>query len=243
MSMFSPMTSPASLIPSGHLPPDRKLMEGLSGTPLLEEKMSVPKPDNDQEDVYIKDCTYIGSYNWMKGDTPTILVPGQIGFFPLVFTVLIYFRTGSPPQWLNRTTPFTIAPDSGIYFVDQNGYRIPQAILLPLITAVNKRAKGKEVKFDWASVDFVSDRNGLRKLMRWIGGNEVRDFRIDFQLAGEKTVLCNRWEKRVREAYNGRTFGFSFEKASTEAAPGCRDSTGHHRIVTYVGLNCFLCFV
>jgi len=88
MSMFPPTTSPASLVPSGPLPPDRELMEGLSGTPLLQ--ISVPNPDNNQEDVYVKDCTYIGSYNWMKGDTPTILVPGQIGFLPLVFTQLLY---------------------------------------------------------------------------------------------------------------------------------------------------------
>jgi hypothetical protein len=117
---------------------------------------------------------------------------------------------------------------------------MPQAPLLPLITAVNKRAEGKKDKFDWASVDFVTDRNGLRKLLRWIGGSDIRDFRIDLQLAGEKTVLCNRWEKRTRERFTGRTFGFSFEKASTQAAPGCRDSAGHHRIITYVGLNCFL---
>ena len=141
---------------------------------------------------------------------------------------------------MNRTLPFTIPPDTGISFVDQNGYRIPRAILLPLITAVNKRAEDLEDKFDWASVDFVTDRNGLRKLLRWVGGTEVRDFRIDLQLAGQKTVLFNRWEKRTRETTSGRTFGISFEKASTEAAPGCRDSTGHHRIVTYVCLYCFL---
>ena len=115
---------------------------------------------------------------------------------------------------------------------------MPQSTLLPLITAVNKRAEGKDEKFDWASVDFVTDRNGLRKLMRWAGagnGSDVRDFRIDLQLAGEKTVLFNRWEKRTRELANGRTFGFSFEKASTQVANGCKDSTGHHRIISYVG--------
>ena len=72
--------------------------------------------------------------------------------------------------------------------------------------------------------------------MRWIGGRDVRDFRIDLQLGGKKTVLCSRWEKRTRETFDGRTFGFSFEKASTEVAPGCKDSGAHHRIVSYVGL-------
>ena len=74
--MFYSRTLPTSMIPSGTLPPDRELMEGLSRNPLLEDKISVPNPNEDQEDVCVKDCTYIGSYNWMKGDTPIILVPG-----------------------------------------------------------------------------------------------------------------------------------------------------------------------
>ena len=61
-------------------------MEGLSKIPLLQDKISVPKPDEDFEDVYVKDYTYIGSYNWMKGDTPIILVPGYIKIFCLSFS-------------------------------------------------------------------------------------------------------------------------------------------------------------
>lgn len=108
---------------------------------------------------------------------------------------------------------------------------MPGVVLLPLIEAVNKV---KKTPFEWTSVDIVTDRNNLRKLTRWAGGGEVRDFRIDLQLAGKKTVLMNRWEKRNREMFNGRTYGFSFEKASTNYAPECKDSAGHHRIVTYV---------
>lgn len=74
--MFYSRTSPTSTVPSGPLPPDRDLLEGLSKTPLLQDKIAIPKLDEDQEDVYVKDYTYIGSYNWMKGDTPIILVPG-----------------------------------------------------------------------------------------------------------------------------------------------------------------------
>ena len=74
---------PAPIVPPGPLPPDRDLLEGLNKKPLLQDKISVPKHDEDQKDVCVKDYTYIGSYNWMKSETPTILVPGQIENLPL----------------------------------------------------------------------------------------------------------------------------------------------------------------
>jgi hypothetical protein len=141
---------------------------------------------------------------------------------------------GSPRQWQNRPTPYSVHADDGISFVDQNGHRFPSAVLLPLITAVDRKSELNDKPFDWASVDFVTDRNGLRKLLRWIGGNAGRDFRIDMQLAGTRTILLNRWEVRTSEQMSGYTFGFNFEKASTKSAPGCEKSTGHHRIVQYV---------
>ena len=75
--------------------------------------------------------------------------------------------------------------------------------------------------------------------MRWTSGTASKDFRIDMQLAGERTVLFNRWETRTREQMNGRTYGFNFEKASTRPASGCERSTGHHRIVRYVRIFYF----
>ncbi|KAJ6624424.1 hypothetical protein B0H10DRAFT_739122 [Mycena sp. CBHHK59/15] len=146
--------------------------------------------------------------------------------------------SGSPPEWQNKATPYEVPADLGIFFVDQNGFQMPSAVLLPLITAVDKvnEANSSPSGFDWSAVDFVTDRNGLRKLMRWIDGinDEVppKDFRIDLQLVGN-TVLFNRWEKRTRENFSGFTYGFNFEKASTEPAPGCEESSGHHRIVKY----------
>ena len=114
---------------------------------------------------------------------------------------------------------------------------MPNAPLVPLIAAVNKRSEtSPDFDFDWPKVDFVTDRNALRKLLRW-GRNEegMKDFRIDLELAGEKTVLVNRWEAKTRDVYNGRTYGYNFEKVSTESAPGCHNGTGHHRIISYVG--------
>jgi hypothetical protein len=101
--------------------------------------------------------------------------------------------------------------------------------LLPLFVAVKEQTPG----FDWGSVDIVTDRNGLRKLLRWVDGDS-KPFRIDLELAGSKTVLMRRWEARYQEQMSGYTFGFAFEKKMTEESEGCEGSSGHHRIVTYV---------
>jgi hypothetical protein len=112
-------------------------------------------------------------------------------------------------------------------------------VLVPLLIAVDKTSEvaGTSSAFDWSEIDFVTDRNGLRKLLRWIDGpnqaDKPKEFRIDMELAGH-TVLLNRWEKRTRDNFIGKSYGFNFEQASTTPAPGCEESTGHHRIVKYV---------
>ena len=116
--------------------------------------------------------------------------------------------------------------------------------LFPLIQAVQDVESQSEIQeedeFDWSSVDFVTDRNGLRKLLRWINftsGDPPRDFRIDMELAGSKTVLMNRWEQITKEQPGTRrSYGFNFEEVMTVPGPGCERGTGYHNIVTYVSI-------
>jgi len=147
--------------------------------------------------------------------------------------------TGSPPIWAEQPTPLTVTRDSGGDFIDQNGHRMNRRFtLLPLIKAVQTTTtttrKKVPSRFDWSSVDFVADRNGLRKLVAW-ANNKSDYWRIDTQLAGEKTVLMNGWPPVTKQT-SGRSqsYGFNFEKACTHPAPGCESGTGHHRIVAYV---------
>ncbi|KAK0232576.1 hypothetical protein IW262DRAFT_2949 [Armillaria fumosa] len=187
----------------------REITDGLSADPIT--ILTVPLST---EKVAIRDPKYIGSYNWVDSPSPTILVPG------------------SPRIWRNKPTPFTIRPDSGNRFCDQNGYRLPSTPLLPILVAVDEMAAKAEIPIDWPLVDFITDRNGLRKLLDWAGGRK-QSFRIDLQLAGTKTVLCNRWEPKSRLRVFGG-YGYNFEDTMTHAAPGCeRSSAGNHRIVTY----------
>ncbi|KAI0070366.1 hypothetical protein K474DRAFT_818550 [Panus rudis PR-1116 ss-1] len=200
------------------LPPDRDILDGiLSHTVKVLDKPRVVSG----EKVAIRELEYISSYNWVDAKEPTIIVPG------------------SPRNWKNKALPFRVPLDSGTVFVDQNGYRMPDSPLLPLFRAVDVVSEGStDVNIDWPSVDFVTDRNGLRKLLRWIdsgggeGSREKRTFRIDTQLAGSNTVLFSRWQERTIEQAQGGS-GFSFEKETTKPAKGCERSTGHHRIIKY----------
>ncbi len=111
---------------------------------------------------------------------------------------------------------------------------LPGRPLLPLVAAVyEQRVFPLEA---WKTVDFLTDRNGLRKLLRWVNAASGRDFRIDTQLVGEKTVVLNRWEPTTTDYLKGNSYGFNFEKAVTSPMPpAAQKSEGHHRIVTYVG--------
>ncbi|ESK83892.1 geranylgeranyl pyrophosphate synthetase [Moniliophthora roreri MCA 2997] len=207
-----PATPPSNI-------PVRELTEGLHPAPfrVLHVPARVQTGAASGDDVEFKNVQYVGSYNWIEGTGTgsTIIVPG------------------SPPQWTEKPTPYDVPADRGEVFVDQNGFRVPSATLLPLMVAVDQHAEDQGKTFDWSFIDIVTDRNGLRKLMRWIrGGTDVRDFRIDLQLAG-KTVLFNRWEKQTKEQMSGYTYGFNFEKANTKHRGDCEKSTGHHRIVKY----------
>ncbi|KAH7087978.1 hypothetical protein BKA62DRAFT_627461 [Auriculariales sp. MPI-PUGE-AT-0066] len=139
---------------------------------------------------------------------------------------------GSPPVWKQPNLPLTLAQDSGKTFVDQNAHRVSAYPLLPLFAAVlhtkNVTSEFKIQAFDMASVELVTDRNGLRKLLRWIqGGVDVKDFRIDVDLVGN-AVLFTRREPRTEDDVFG--YGKAFERLATRHDP---QETGHHRIVTY----------
>lgn len=145
---------------------------------------------------------------------------------------------------MNKPFPYTVHPDSGYHFIDQNGHHIPNAPLLPLFKAVDVVAESKNEIVDWPSVDFVTERNNIRKLLKWARTEDQNgradDFRIDLQLAGKRTVLMNRWEKTTKCWSSNLkevvpNYGYNFEKASTRPIKGCENTQGHYRIIQYVG--------
>ena len=67
--------------------------------------------------------------------------------------------------------PMRVTLNSGKNFIDQNGHHMKKLTLLPLIKAIQDMAdQGATLKFDWPSVDFVTDHGRLRKLLAWAAG-------------------------------------------------------------------------
>ncbi|KAJ8503209.1 hypothetical protein ONZ45_g11066 [Pleurotus djamor] len=201
----------------------------LDGSPFYFPSEIISRPTSTAIDEQITSAAisrveYIGSYNWIDNQIPSILVPGF------------------PKQWVVKRMPFTLERDVGVVMADQNNYRSPGRPLLPLVIAVNMKngmnVETNRPKYDWPSVDVLTDRNSLRKLLRWInaipGASSDLEFRIDLQLAGEKTVLMNRFSKNERDMASFG-FGHNFETATTRAEPGCHEGThaGHCRISQY----------
>jgi hypothetical protein len=81
-----------------------------------------------------------------------------------------------------------------------------------------------------SGIDLVTDRNNIRKLLRFVSTSANDQFEIQVEIVGEKTTLFTRVSpQRIMNARGTSGFGHSFEKAVTKDQLG----TGHHRIISY----------
>jgi hypothetical protein len=163
----------------------------------------------------ITDVKHLASYNWIEASTPTIAVPG------------------SPAQWSAPEGPRHVKKDTGFVYIAQNAARHPESPLEPLFRALYI----EHPSFDINSIDIVTDRNNIRKLLSFINPtltkNGLDPFTIQVDVAAQTAVFC-RDETATYEVIGPgefRGFGHEFEKAYTKTQ--INGSTGHHRIVSY----------
>ncbi|QRW00422.1 hypothetical protein RhiJN_28440 [Ceratobasidium sp. AG-Ba] len=216
------------------------MLQGLS----TQELCSIAPPSvsygRDGDLVRPTNVITLGSYNWVDSQTPTIIVPG------------------SPSIWRDPVLPLQLAPDSGPTFIDQNAHRASKSALEPAFRAISV-AQGKpngELSLAQEELDIVTDRNNLRKLLRFVcanGPNRVpnrgrnNSFRVDAQLApNNKTLVFTRFDENTIDRSTGfKGYGHSFEEAVTTVSapiitvnanstrPSSLVRTGYHRIIRY----------
>jgi hypothetical protein len=126
--------------------------------------------------------------------------------------------------------------DSTLEFVDENILRSPLSPLIPLVASVEYWSPS----FDLSTVDIVTDRSNLTKLVNWIMNSHFyKDFRIDLDVSGRKTVLFTRWEGSAHYPI-GNGYTETFKWITTVSDRSRNDRFGHLRMVTYVGVFNFL---
>lgn len=140
-----------------------------------------------------------------------------------------------PPRWTPPSLPAWLTPDTGVFFIDQNGHRSPHSPFTPALHALFTL----HPTFDPNPLDIITDCNSLRKLFRFITtrGDAAaidKEFKI-YAEAINNTVVFTRWEKETLEADTGafRGFGHTFEQKFTKLARGMEGTTGHNRVCRY----------
>lgn len=163
----------------------------------------------------ISDVKHLSSYSWIEAPTPTIAVPG------------------SPPLWSPSNTPQRLRKDSGLVYIAQNAARHPKSPMEPLFRALYIA----NPSFDISSIDVVTDRNNIRKLLSFINPHSSQRTLESFAIRVEvvkNTALFSRVETAVQEIIGPHEFkgyGREFEKRYTTNR--IKDSTGYHRILSY----------
>jgi len=121
--------------------------------------------------------------------------------------------------------------DAGVQYIHHNASKMgTRSPMLPLFAAID----ALHDDFAYKDLDLVTDRNGLRKLLRYIDNANTEDnFRIDVDLVG-KTVVFTRQEENTEVVRQNTGYGNEYLKATTREPPGCEKMLDHHRIITYV---------
>ena len=124
--------------------------------------------------------------------------------------------------------------DAGIQQIHGNAARMGNhSPMLPLFAAID----AMHDDFAYKELDLITNRNGLRKLLRYIDSAEAEDnFRIDVDLAG-KTCLFTRREENTALVGQNTGYGGEYLKAATRVPSGCEKMLDHNRIITYVRLD------
>jgi hypothetical protein len=119
-----------------------------------------------------------------------------------------------------------LKPDYGKFYINQNAARNPRSPLEPLFRSLFQQ----HPDFNITDIDLVTDRNNIRKLLRFVNRSSKDPFDIDVEIVGVKTALFTRVSDKTTQFPRGNNgFGHNFEKTYTKDHIG----TGHHRIVSY----------
>ena len=153
---------------------------------------------SDLDTSYKDDCSIlknfktVGSYNWSPESTkenPIIVIPGEC------------------VKLVQKLKPCQLVKSRHAQMVDENRFYLPDYPMEPLFRSVALCTPD----FNFSEVDFVSDRNGLRKLLDFVDESNKDSFRIELQKIGKSIffVRNDEFASRTNEDY-GKFLNFLF---------------------------------
>lgn len=150
--------------------------------------------------------------------------------------------SGCPARWNPPPLPYQVPKDNGKVSIDQNSHRSPSASFDPFFKAL----LNMHPNFDMKPIQLTTDRNSLRKLLRFVSGKVPENWRLDVDIV-EDTLFFTRWEENRIQIITGAFasgYGHEFEKAFLSYDSNLQESSGHHRIVRYNlgGIECLVRF-
>ncbi|KAL3454378.1 hypothetical protein BJX65DRAFT_315648 [Aspergillus insuetus] len=156
---------------------------------------------------------------------------------PLASTSISHVKSLSSYSWIEAPTPtmpyLKIKKDSGLIYIAHNAARHPESPLEPLFRALYIA----HPSFNVRSVDLVTDRNNVRKLMSFVnpfwGQNKREPFTIEVEVTKDTAVFCRSETVayRIIGPKEARGYGHEFEKAYTIEIVD--NGASHHRIISY----------
>ena len=200
-------------------------------------------PANASELIRLRHVKPVASYSWIDAPVPTIVVPGKSKYAYRHIPYIYRSQKGSPWIWADERAPVEQVPlDDGVQYIHHNALKMGNhSPMLPLFAAID----ALHDNFAYKEFDLITDRNGLRKLLRYIDNADIEDnFRIDIDLVG-KTCLFTRQEENTTAVGQHVGYGHEYLKAVTRVPVGCEKMLDHNRIITYVSrdrdLECARC--
>ncbi|KAF9510454.1 hypothetical protein BS47DRAFT_1395989 [Hydnum rufescens UP504] len=144
-----------------------------------------------------------------------LLIQDQQSRYLVISCPHLYIATAIPEPSMNRQTRISSGP--------------PLSPLIPLVASVQYWSPS----FDLSTVDIVTDRSNLTKLVNWIMNSHFyKDFRIDLDVSGRRTVLFTRWEGSAHYPM-GNGYTETFKWVTTVSDRSRNGRFGHLRMVTY----------
>lgn len=156
----------------------------------------------------------VASYNWLRANEPTIMVPGK------------------PPKWTPTARPTKLAEDdpSATYYRDPNAAYFPSYPMEPVVRSIFEA----QPDFDTQEIDIVGCGSTLGNLLRFARNVDIeKSFRFLVEVVGE-TVFFIRRENSPKEVITDvYGYGHSFPEANTTWDADVQSSEVHERIIRY----------